>query len=463
MRASKRLGLSVTAAAALMLLATLAAPAMGADKPFAVVVSNGDGTTPSSLPAGAEGTVRVTYTNLNTQQSLGSSDLVVPSALRIVSASVSRGAATVAGSSVRLRNLDLAPGASAVVTLRVVPTCTAQTLAWAVPVAKQANNFNGPPGNDLTIDLAQSRLTTLVTGGCALRFVPTGQPANARVGQAISSQPFTPTGAPVAVEVVDGAGTRVAVNGVSVTMSIGTNAGGGALAGTTTAVTTSGLATFSTLSINRAGAGYTLLAASASGSATSTAFSIAEVGVACGEDVDCTGSLGLSNTGGGSSVSVTALQGPLVDVDAGYLTISRIGGPLDCSGYTELVAASDTFAVDVTSPDRQKLVTVTIDKRIMNAQSNNGAAFLESCFGAPFRFATKPGTPLEVNAAYVPGPYPAPEYKGLLPDCGGPAVLDGVTISGAGAPCIEKRNKTGSGDGVITSRWPAGAGDPRMR
>ena len=109
MRASKRLGLSVTAAAALMLLATLAAPAMGADKPFAVVVSNGDGTTPSSLPAGAEGTVRVTYTNLNTQQSLGSSNLVVPSALRIVSASVSRGAATVAGDSVRLRNLNLAP------------------------------------------------------------------------------------------------------------------------------------------------------------------------------------------------------------------------------------------------------------------------------------------------------------------------------------------------------------------
>ena len=81
------------------------------------------------------------------------------------------------------------------------------------------------------------------------------------------------------------------------------------------------------------------------------------------------------------------------------LTISRIGGPLDCSGYTELVAAGDTFAVDVTSPDRQKLVTVTIDKRIMNAQSNNGAAFLESCFGAPFRFATKPGTPRRYSAA----------------------------------------------------------------
>ena len=43
-------------------------------------------------------------------------------------------------------------------------------------------------------------------------------------------------------------------------------------------------------------------------------------------------------------------------------------------------------------------------KKIMNAQSNNGASFLESCFGAPYTFATKPGTPLEVNTAYVPGP-----------------------------------------------------------
>jgi hypothetical protein len=469
MRARRRLGLSVLAVVAQMLLLTLAAPAFSADKPFAVVIANGDGTTPSTLPAGTEGTVRATFTNLNTQQQLGSSNLVVPSGLQIVSASVSQGTAAVSGNTISLRNLNLAPGGSLTVTMRVVPSCTAQTLTWAVPIAKQANNYNGPPGNDLNIDLTQSRLTTVVTGGCALRFVSTAQPANARIAQTITSQAYTPTGAPVAVEVIDAAGNRIATNDVAVTMAIGTNAGGGTLSGTTTATTVNGVASFSSLGIDKAGAGYTLRASSASGaSTTSTPFSIVEVGVVCAEDADCTGSLGLSNS---ANVTVTALQGPLVDIDAGFLTISRVGGPLDCTGYTELLAASDTFAVDFSSPDREKRVVVTIDKKVMNAQSNNGASFLEACFGAPYQFATKPGTPLEVNAAYVPGPYPAPEYEGLLPDCGGSAVRDdpnvpgvqGVTISGAGAPCVEKRNKTGAGDGVITSRWPAGSGDPRMR
>jgi hypothetical protein len=462
--------------AALLSLLAIASPALGATKPFAVVISNADGTTPSTLTAGTEGTVKATYRNLGTQQQLGSSNLVVPSALRVVSASVSQGGATVSGNSILLRDLNLAPGASLTVTMRLVPGCSGQTLTWAAPVTKQANNFNGPPGNDLTIDLSQSRLTTVVTGSCALRFVSTAQPANARIGQAITSQPYTPTGPPVGVEVVDGNGIRIATNDVSVTMAIGTNAGGGILSGTTTATTTNGVASFSTLSIDRTGAGYTLVASSPSASsATSTAFSIVEVGVACAEDVDCTGSLGLSNTnnafGGSSNVSVTALQGVIADTDRGFLTISRVGGPLDCSGYTELVASSDTFAVDFTSPDREKRVVVSIDKKVMNAQSNNGASFLEACFGAPFLFATKPGTPLEVNASYVPGPYPAPEYKGLLPDCGGQAVLDdpnspgvqGATISNAGAPCVEKRNKTNAGDGVITTRWPAGSADPRMR
>ncbi len=80
-----------------------------------------------------------------------------------------------------------------------------------------------------------------------------------------------------------------------------------------------------------------------------------------------------------------------------------------------------------------------------------------------------------MNADYVPGPYPPPEYKGLLPDCGGSAVLDdpntpgvsGPTIGNAGAPCVEKRNKTGSGNGVIQSLLPSGRatgnGDPRLR
>src|SRR5436190_1076632 len=58
-------------------------------------------------------------------------------------------------------------------------------------------------------------------------------------------------------------------------VAIGSNPGGGTLAGTTSVNAVSGVATFSTLSINNAGTGYTLTA-SASGltGETSTSFNI---------------------------------------------------------------------------------------------------------------------------------------------------------------------------------------------
>ncbi len=457
--------------------------AIGADKPYSLVISNSDGSTPATLTGATEGTVRATYENLNTNQRLGSSNLVVPGELRIVSVSVSSGSFSISGNTIRLRDLNVPAGGTALVEMRLVPAvpaCSTQSLTWAVPVTKQSNNFNGPPGNNLNIALSQSELRTVVTGSCQLRFITASQPKNAAINQSITAESYTPTGPPVAVEVVDSLGQRVPASGFSVTMSIGSNPGGGTLSGTKTVSTTDGVASFSTLSIDQPGAGYRLLASSAeAGSDLSAAFSIDEVGVNCEEDVDCTGGLAYSNTnqqfGGRSDISVTAIQGPLEDIDAGFLTLSRIGGPLDCSGYQELLAGSDTVAVNFSDDDREKRVVSTIDKKVMNQVPNNGVAFLEDCFGAPYAFATKPGTPLEVNSDYVPGPYPAPEYKGLLPDCGKGAVLDdpnlpgvqGTTIESAGPPCVEKRNKTQAGDGVISSIWPSGLavgnGDPRRR
>jgi hypothetical protein len=60
----------------------------------------------------------------------------------------------------------------------------------------------------------------------------------------------------------------------NVTMTLGTNAGNGALSGTTTVAAVAGMATFSTLSVDKAASGYTLLATSGALSATSTPFTI---------------------------------------------------------------------------------------------------------------------------------------------------------------------------------------------
>jgi hypothetical protein len=80
------------------------------------------------------------------------------------------------------------------------------------------------------------------------------QPSSAVVGAAI-----TPA---VQVEVRDQFGARLTTATNSITLAIGTNPGGGTLSGTTTVAAVNGVATFSGLSIDRAGSGYTLTATS---------------------------------------------------------------------------------------------------------------------------------------------------------------------------------------------------------
>jgi hypothetical protein len=95
------------------------------------------------------------------------------------------------------------------------------------------------------------------------------QPSSATAGAVISPA--------VTVRVVDAYGNLViSDNTDQVTLSLASNAGGGALSGTTTATVSGGVATFANLSINNPGNGYTLRATSGSlTAATSAAFNIA--------------------------------------------------------------------------------------------------------------------------------------------------------------------------------------------
>ena len=119
------------------------------------------------------------------------------------------------------------------------------------------------------------------SGGILLALIPP-PPAGVSNKLAFLQQPTdTTAGAAISpavkVEIQDASGTRVNDNTTQVTISIGTNPGGGTLSGTLTVTAAAGVATFSDLSINNAGNGYTLVATAASlpnPTATSNSFNI---------------------------------------------------------------------------------------------------------------------------------------------------------------------------------------------
>ena len=77
----------------------------------------------------------------------------------------------------------------------------------------------------------------------------------------------------VTVQVEDSLGNVVASDSSSVTIAIGNNPSGGTLSGTRTVTAVNGVATFSNLSINTIGSGYTLVASDTTGIGPLTATS----------------------------------------------------------------------------------------------------------------------------------------------------------------------------------------------
>jgi predicted component of type VI protein secretion system len=138
----------------LVALATAGLASASPDKPYSVVLT--DNVAASGL------TVTATFVNETAHQRLGSADLTAPAGYAMSSATASEGSATVVGNVVELRNLGLMPGQSVTVTIKL-SSSTCSTHEWTV-IAKQANNFSGPPGNNLTLDTANSNLNTAVCG-----------------------------------------------------------------------------------------------------------------------------------------------------------------------------------------------------------------------------------------------------------------------------------------------------------
>ena len=257
-------------------------------------------------------------------------------------------------------NSNTIPSSAATITVTIGANPGSGTLAGTATVsavsgvATFSNLAINRPGTAYTLVASSSGLTSAtstafnITVGAANRLAISSQPSTSVAGVSISPS--------VQVTVQDSQGNTVSSSTLSISMAIGTNAGGGTLGGTTAVSAVSGVATFSTLSINKVGTGYTLTAArSGLTSATSTSFNIT-----VGTPSQLTFTAQPTNEAAGASISPT-IQVSVQDAFGNTVTSSTAsiaivlganpgGGTL--SGTATVTAVNGVAAFDTLSLDR---------------------------------------------------------------------------------------------------------------
>ena len=422
--------------------------------------------TPAEVPSGSRATISAEIRRTTSGTQVGSANIAAPSGFTLVSAAIvgSTGTATVnaATNTAQLRDLAIAVNTTRTATLVVDTPCSPATGTWGV-VAKSSGRYSGSPISDH----GSGTPTTATTGACGLTF--TTQPKDVQVGSTITGAPADPTGPPLTVAVVDGAG-RPANAAKAVTVGLGSAPTGATLTGTTTQTSVDGVASFGDLRVSRPGS-YTLTASSPGAtpatSSTSQSFLAAQGLAACLNNVFCTASASITGTVPGSdpptpytsTVRVDAAPNPNTSVadDGGTLSVSyNVGPDITCTGYA--FASPDREVI--LGPNREKTVTSTVSRALLDA-AGRAPGSLRTCLLAPYRFNL--GLPLVGGTAANVGDVDGDgntDYLGLLPTC--LQLLDpilGIPILIA-PPCQVSAAADAQGNGVVTYKLPADPRDP---
>src|SRR5213076_2062173 len=178
-------------------------------------------------------------------------------------------------------------------------------------------------GSGYTLTAAATGLRTstsapfTITVGALAQLAFTVQPTNVVAGATIAPA--------VQVTGQDAQGNTVTAFSGNVTVAIGSNPGGGTLAGTTTVAAVSGVATFPGLSINKVGSAYTLTAGAAGLTQTSAAFTPAV-------QVTAQDALGNTATAFGGSVTVAIGTNPGGGTLSGTTSLNAVNGVATFAG-----------------------------------------------------------------------------------------------------------------------------------
>jgi hypothetical protein len=272
---------------------------------------------------------------------------------------------------------------------------------------------------------------------CSLAFTAGGQPQGTVVNKTITSA-FNSQSGPIKVEILD-ASMHLNTNAkAAITIAIAANPGNGTLSGTTTVTTSGGIASFSNLSINQTGFGYTLTATTSPGTGispgTSNSFNI------WNPFQNCSSTCSASASGKTSTGTVTASQATSSDL----LGIGT-GVSYQCGGTYK--PSSDAFGFEVLNStsgapqNAQFTVVFRVEKSQVLASGHPGAASWQICYASQTPFTAQPGTS---GTATIGG---VTFNTGLLPVCS----------KSQGSPCLQSRTKNKSGDVIITF---LASGDP---
>jgi hypothetical protein len=393
------------------------------------------------------------------QQTLGSANIQIDPAFSNVSANVSATGwyviQPVVGGLVELRNsgsggaFALAPGASLPVTVVAdTPTATG-AYTWSTTV-KQSNDFSGA-GNEFTISGSQPQVLV----GFPDHLVFATQPSTVQVTTGTGPASFV-CPAPT-VQVVTADGSPVSTGSANVTLLPDTAFGDPGLAGTTTVATIAGLATFgssactSGVSAQNLGVGYELKATatwtSGSYQATlstindSSAFDVVQVLTVCQPNLACHA----TTKGAHTTAAVSASSADSTDQ-------LELAVGLDSLARTTCLPNNQPRGLEVVRvlvDNRDKTVTLTFDKYLVNQIPSNGTPVFPICFAAPWgNWVTQSGVAPVFNSV-------TNEYEGVLPNCGAAGLL-------GDNPCVTSRSKNGANEIVTVSiPFQVGRADPK--
>ena len=290
--------------------------------------------------------------------------------------------------------------------------------------------------------------TPCPNNSCVLVFVK--QPNTTQTNLLITDG-YDSGGSPISVKITDrNSGATVDTN-ATVTLSLAYNPAGGSIsAGTGSVAAESGVATFSSLKIGKAGP-YKLRASSAvaSNSPVTDQFMVSDKVEECAAP-GCS----FKETQAGNSYTLTPKTGKAGDAYVATLNLSGLNVSCDFAPYNYPAERQPNTVWYIYGGTSAKTNVIVIDKAVVQITPENGTSKYRVCYASPETFKDRFGNdaPADTSSGGPSEYFGTTWYMGLLPDCAKKSPVP---------PCVVSWTANSTGQRIGTFLTPPG--DPSFR